>query len=81
MLPLSIILKCPKQSGSRVRHASPGRRSYSLLVITVSEIVEDTEMIPTAKLGELVKLAELCVDVLQENNDFYQEVRCLNHVS
>ena len=31
-------------------------------------------MLPAAKLGELVRLAELCVDLLQENNDYYAEV-------
>lgn len=31
-------------------------------------------MLPSAKLGELVRLAELCVDLLQENNEYYAEV-------
>jgi len=47
----------------------------------VSEVVEDGEMLPTAKLGELVKLAELCVDLVQENNDYYSEVSVVAHVA
>lgn len=41
---------------------------------TTSEIVEDSEMPPSAKLEHLVHLAELCIDLLQENNEYYAEV-------
>ena len=48
---------------------------------TRAEVVDDGDMTPAAKLAELVKLAELCVDLLQENNDYYAEVSTVESIS
>ena len=41
----------------------------------MTETVNDESLSPTQKLQELIRLAENCVDLVQENNDFYAEVR------
>jgi len=42
----------------------------------IEETAADGSMHPTAKLQDLVRLAELCVELVQENNDHYAEVSC-----
>ncbi|XP_015784018.1 calcium-dependent secretion activator 1 isoform X3 [Tetranychus urticae] len=39
----------------------------------IEEIVNDPNLTATAKLKELVRLAELCVDLIKENNEYYAE--------
>lgn len=34
-------------------------------------------MSPTEKLKQLIGLAEMCVDLIKENNEYYAEVRKL----
>lgn len=43
-----------------------------------SEIAQDTEIAPSVKLQKLTHLAEMCVDLIQENNEHYAEVRVFN---
>lgn len=42
-----------------------------------SETVEDETLHPTLKLQDLIHLAEMCVELVQENNEHYAEV--INH--
>ncbi len=37
---------------------------------------EGQEVVPSRRLEELIHLAELCVDLLQQNEDHYAEVKC-----
>lgn len=40
----------------------------------VTEIVNDESILASSKLSELIRLAEGCVDLVQENNDHFSEV-------
>ena len=39
------------------------------------EIAADETLHPNVKLQELIHLAELCVDLIMENNEYYAEVK------
>jgi hypothetical protein len=39
-----------------------------------TEIVNDDTLTSSLKLKELIKLAELCVDLIREINEYYAEV-------
>lgn len=41
----------------------------------ILDVVNDINLLPTAKLKELVHLAEMCVNLIRENNEYYAEVR------
>ena len=41
----------------------------------VEEMVGEVVITPRQKLEDLIRLAELCVDLLRQNEEFYAEVR------
>ena len=41
----------------------------------ISEMVGEVVVPPSKKLEDLIRLAELCVDLLRQNEEFYAEVR------
>lgn len=45
-----------------------------LYSFTDLEIAQDIDMKPIEKLDKLTHLAEMCVDLIQENNEHYGEV-------
>lgn len=44
----------------------------------LTETVNDATIPPNLKLQELIRLAEMCVDLVQENNEYYAEVSVKN---
>ena len=46
-----------------------------ILILNTEEIVgEPPPLTPKQKLEDLIRLAELCVDLLRQNEEFYAEV-------
>ena len=43
-------------------------------IALIAEIAQDTELSSSVKLQKLTHLAEMCVDLIQENNEHYSEV-------
>ncbi|XP_074603167.1 calcium-dependent secretion activator 1 isoform X3 [Brevipalpus obovatus] len=39
----------------------------------IEDVVNDMNLLPTAKLKELIHLAEMCVNLIRENNEYYAE--------
>jgi calcium-dependent secretion activator len=51
-------------------------------MVALTEDLRGEMMVPPAKkLEDLIHLAELCVDLLQQNEEHYAEVSFLNHVN
>ena len=48
--------------------------SFLPLILT-DEMVGEVVVPPSKKLEDLIRLAELCVDLLRQNEEFYAEVR------
>ena len=44
-------------------------------MINADEMVGEVVVPPSKKLEDLIRLAELCVDLLRQNEEFYAEVR------
>ena len=42
------------------------------------EMIGEVVVPPSRKLEDLIRLAELCVDLLRQNEEFYAEVRKLS---
>ena len=51
--------------------------SFSLFLsfMLTDEMVGEVVVPPSKKLEDLIRLAELCVDLLRQNEEFYAEVR------
>lgn len=48
---------------------------YKTLFKTTEDLRGETMVTPAKKLEDLIHLAELCVDLLQQNEEHYAEVR------
>lgn len=48
------------------------------LFSVINESGEESGLAPSKKLDDLIHLAELCVDLLQQNEEHYAEVRFFN---
>ena len=48
---------------------------FSSHMINTDEMVGEVVVPPSKKLEDLIRLAELCVDLLRQNEEFYAEVR------
>lgn len=44
-------------------------------LLYVDDLRGETMVPPSKKLNDLIRLAELCVDLLQQNEEHYAEVR------
>ena len=52
-----------------------GLRFKAIFIIKiVDEMVGEVVIPPSKKLEDLIRLAELCVDLLRQNEEFYAEV-------
>lgn len=59
-----------------------GKFVKQLLIISYIEDLRGEMMVPPAKkLEDLIHLAELCVDLLQQNEEHYAEVSLNEHLS
>ena len=45
-----------------------------LYIIYIIDVGQDPDMHPSLKMQKLINLAELCVNMVQENNNHYSEV-------
>jgi hypothetical protein len=48
---------------------------YSLFKCLADDLSGEVMVAPSKKLEDLIHLAELCVDLLQQNEEHYAEVR------
>lgn len=48
---------------------------FNILLLITDEIVGEVVIPPSKKLEDLIRLAELCVDLLRQNEEFYAEVK------
>ena len=46
----------------------------TFIIKIVDEMVGEVVIPPSKKLEDLIRLAELCVDLLRQNEEFYAEV-------
>ena len=46
----------------------------TFIAIVTDEMVGEVVVPPSKKLEDLIRLAELCVDLLRQNEEFYAEV-------
>ena len=49
-----------------------------ICIIIIDEVIGEVVVPPSKKLEDLIRLAELCVDLLRQNEEFYAEV-CLKY--
>ena len=51
--------------------------SVSTLSTLAEEMIGEVVLSPARKLEDLIRLAELCVDLLRQNEEFYAEVNII----
>ena len=49
----------------------------SIILLILEETIGEVQVPPSRKLEDLIRLAELCVDLLRQNEEFYAEVSIL----
>ena len=48
-----------------------------MVITLVEEMIGEVVVPPARKLEDLIRLAELCVDLLRQNEEFYAEVNII----
>lgn len=49
---------------------------FTIIIRTLEDLNGESIVTPNKKLEDLIHLAELCVDLLQQNEEHYAEVGC-----